>query len=136
MIHFDERWITISWDPHIEAVVAEWKGFAESKDFRAGLEAGLELARQKRARRWLADTLRGPPSTQADQKWTSEIWFPRVIVAGVRWMALVVPQSAITRMSLKGIMSKVTTESLTQAYFEDAASARAWLAATPRFGPG
>ncbi len=130
MIHFDERWITISWDADIQAVVAEWKGYAESKDFRAGLEAGLDLARKKRTTRWLADTCRGAPTSLEDQRWTSQDWFPRVTAAGVRWMALVVPQSAITRLSLKGIMSKVDGRTLTQAYFEDAAAARAWLASS------
>ncbi|WP_437563554.1 hypothetical protein [Sorangium sp. So ce542] len=128
MVYFDERWITISWDEELQAVVAEWKGFAESKEFRAGLEAGLSLARKKMATRWLADTRRGPPSTQEDQQWTSQIWFPRLIAQGVRWMALVVPESAITRMSLKGIMTRVTSTDLTQAYFHDAESARIWLA--------
>lgn len=32
-------------------MVAEWKGFAESKEFRAGLEAGLSLVRKKMATR-------------------------------------------------------------------------------------
>ncbi|WP_437311268.1 hypothetical protein [Sorangium sp. So ce388] len=128
LIYFDERWITISWDEDLQAVVAEWKAFAETKDFRAGLEAGLSLARKKMAIRWLADTRRAPPSTQEDQQWTSQVWFPRAIAQGVRWMALVVPESAITRMSLRGIMTKVTSKELVQEYFPDAAAARAWLA--------
>ena len=128
MIYFDERWITISWDEGLQAVVAEWKGFAESKEFRAGLEAGLDLARAKRARRWLADTRRLGPATLEDQRWASDVWFPRAVAAGVRWMALVVPQSAIARMSLRGVMTKVDGKDLSQEHFDSADAARTWLA--------
>lgn len=128
MIHFDARWVTIRWDADIQAVHAEWKGYSEGKEIRAGLDAGCELLRKKRARRWLADLRKLGPIRQEDQRWMYEVWFPRAIALGLRWMALVEPRSAVARMSVSGVMSRVDSKDIIQSYFDQVELARGWLA--------
>lgn len=127
MIFFNQRWLTVHWDDEIQAVWMEWKGYSEAEEYRSGLDAGAELVRQKRANRWLADMRLLGPVRQEDQDWSNQIWFPRAIAAGVRYMALVSPQAAVARMSVKRIMRRVKDVELVTSYFDEYAPARAWL---------
>lgn len=132
MIHYNERWLTIHWDESTQAVWMEWKAYVEGEDFRSGLDTGLSLIRQKRAYRWLADLRRLGPIRQVDQQWTSDDWFPRAVAAGVRFMALVSPTAAVSRLSVKQIMSKVKDIELVTSNFDDMEDARAWLRDTAK----
>ena len=127
MIHFDEPWLTIHWDEPCQAVRMEWKAYVEGDQARQGLEAGLSLFQRKRASRWLADVRLLGPVRQVDQQWINQDWFPRAIAAGLRFMATVVPKSAIARMSVKQIMSKVNEVDIINCNFDDLEQARHWL---------
>jgi SpoIIAA-like len=127
VIHFDSRWLTIHWDEARQAVWMEWRAYAEGQEYRAGLDAGLSLIRLKRASRWLADLRHLGPVAQPDQAWSNENWFPRALAAGIRSMALVAPETAVARLSVNRIMSRVHEEHLVTAYFSTVESARAWL---------
>lgn len=127
MIYFNERYLTISWDAEIGAVRMEWKEFIDGPPFRAGLDAGLALVEQKKSVKWLADLRRLGPVTLEDQKWSNEDWFPRVIAAGLRYMALVSPRKVVAQMSVRTIMAKVMDKNLTTAHFDEVEQARDWL---------
>lgn len=124
---FDKPYLAIHWDNTFQIVVMQWKGFAQGADFREGLDAGLKILSENKGRRWLADLRQLGVVTQADQKWSNEDWFPRAIQAGIKHMALVVPHSALARMSVNQIMSKVEGIGLVSHYFDSADDARTWL---------
>ena len=127
MIYYDKPWITIRWDESCLAVWAEWKNYVEGDDLRAGMDAGLALLRTMRTSRWLADTRFLKPVRQVDQAWANNDWFPRVLAAGLRWMAIVSPKSSVARLSVKQTLSKVGEDEMVTAYFDDIEDARAWL---------
>ena len=95
---------------------------------------GIELLRQKGANRWLGDCRLLGPITQADQLWMNKDWHPRAAAAGMRWVALVSPQAAVARLSIKYIITKVHHTDLVFNYFDDLESARAWLRSPTRPG--
>ncbi|HEX2572015.1 MAG TPA: hypothetical protein VH877_20900 [Polyangia bacterium] len=127
MIHYDKSFVTLHWDETCQAVWAEWKGYAEGDDFRGALDTGLHLLRTKGSSRWLADTRLMGPIRQIDQAWTNEDWLPRMAAAGTRWMALVLPQSSIARLSIKQILNRINGIDMVITNFPDLESARAWL---------
>ena len=127
MIYLDKRWITVRFDESIQAVVLEWKGYAEGEEYRSGFHAGVELMQQKKACRWLGDCRLLGPITQADQLWMNQVWHPHAAAAGMRWVALVSPKAAVARLSLKYIVTKVNNTELVFNHFDDIESARAWL---------
>jgi hypothetical protein len=55
-VYADEPWLTIRWDSAHNCVHGEWKAFATSVEFRAGLMKGLEAIRDKRATGYVSDT--------------------------------------------------------------------------------
>ncbi|WP_437816374.1 hypothetical protein [Sorangium sp. So ce1078] len=127
MIHLDERWVSISWDADIQAVLVEWKGFADSKELRTALDAAMDLVHRKRAIRCLGDCRRAGPTSQDDQRWANESWLPRMDALGVRRIAYVLPRSAIARMSLTRALARFDGQVLVQAQFDGIDAARAWL---------
>ncbi|WP_437499527.1 hypothetical protein [Sorangium sp. So ce1099] len=127
MIHFEERWVTISWDADVQAVLVEWKGFADSKELRSALDTALDLVRKRKATRCLGDCRRAGPTTQDDQRWANESWLPRTAALGVRQIAYVLPHSAVARMSLTRSVFRFEDQDLVQAQFDDIDAARAWL---------
>ena len=127
MIHFDDTFLTVLWDEPLQCVVMQWKAYVQGEGFQRGLNAGLDLIVKKKASRWLAEMTHMQVIALADQTWANEDWFPRAIAGGIRKMALVYPKSALAKMGVKNIMTKVSDESLQTHYFEDVASARLWL---------
>jgi hypothetical protein len=127
VIYFNERWLVIRWDESIQAVWAEYKGYAEGEEFRAGHEAGLNLLRRRRTSRWLSDARLLAPISQTDQHWMNTDWVPRMIAAGLRWAAVVSPRAAVSRLSVKQIVSKINNVNFVTDNFDDMEVARSWL---------
>ncbi len=127
MIYFDKPFLTIHWEEAEKTVRMEWKAFAQSAEFREGLEKGLELLIKKMTGRWLADMRKMGVISVADQKWSNEDWFPRAVKGGVRFMALVMPTSALSSMGVRNIMNHVGNIPIETRYFDNVEEALAWL---------
>lgn len=127
MIVFNERWVTIHWDEPTQAVWVESKAYAEADEFRVSADVMISLIQRKRCSRYLADNRYLAPISQADQRWIQQEWFPKVVAAGIRWMAVVSAKSSVARLSVKQILSKFNDQTLTIANFDDLEAARSWL---------
>ena len=64
---------------------------------------------------------------QPDQDWANQVWFPRVLSAGLKRMALVIPASGLAKMNVDDILSRLPGTELDVAYFATLAEARDWL---------
>lgn len=130
MAHFDSEYLTITHAPESDAVVMQWKARASGEDFRGGLDRGLALLKEKRTSRWLANMRDLGIVTQEDKEWVNTNWFPRAIEGGMRFMALVVPKSALSKMSVKHIMNEVDGADIVTHYFDDVDDAHVWLSSS------
>jgi hypothetical protein len=117
----------LRWDPGSGAVFIEWHGWADSTEFALLLEAGLRALKQFHGSRWLADCRNMKTIEQSDQEWLDRSWFPRMLAAGLRRMAVLMPKSALAKMNVEDILSKVPGTKLEVAYFATVAQAREWL---------
>lgn len=70
------------------------------------------------------------PVNQNDQRWVNEEWFPQILTAGVRFMAVLMPKAAIARLSARYILNRVNDTTLVTNHFDDMEAARAWLRTT------
>lgn len=124
----DYNFLNISFDPSISTVVMQWKSFAKSEDFRTGLNEGLELLKSKGTSKWLADLRDLGTVAQVDQEWSNNDWYPRAIGGGIRKMAIVMPKSVISSMSVKNILTKVEGVNIETNYFDTVEEAKKWMA--------
>jgi hypothetical protein len=118
----------VRWDPASRAVHIEWQGWADPAEFAAANEAGLRGLTAHGSSRWLGDLRKLKPIQQSDQDWISLDWFPRMLAAGLRRMALVVAVSGLAMMNIRDILGRIPgTSGLDVGYFATVEEARAWL---------
>jgi hypothetical protein len=125
MIFFESRVASVEWRADISAVELRWKTFAKGDEFKEALNKGLELAQMKGAKKWLGDTSQMSAIAPEDQQWSNTDWFPRALAAGLQKMAVVMPKSALAKMSVQSIINKFDTMELRN--FVDKADAVEWL---------
>jgi hypothetical protein len=126
----------VSWEAASRAVFIEWQGWASPEEFAAALDSGVATLIAHHSRLWLADCRGMRAVQQSDQEWIDKHWFPRVIAAGLKRMALVIPTSTLAAMNLKDIMGRIPNTTLDVSYFGSVAEARTWLTTAPTPRPG
>jgi hypothetical protein len=130
-VHHNYPFLTIYWVEEDRCVWLEWKAFVRGAEFRGALEDGLKLLKQKASIRWLADTRHIAALDAEDKVWTSKDWFPRVIAAGLRKMAIVSPEKMIPMMSVDDVIDNTDLQGLEVRYFDTLEEARTWLRRPP-----
>ena len=127
-VFFDRPGVAVMrWDLALRAVCIEWQGWADPAEFAAALEAGLSALSEHRGSRWLADCRNMKTIQQSDQEWIDKSWFPRIIAAGLRRMALVIPKSGLATTTLEDIVSRVPADKIDVAFFATVAEAEGWI---------
>lgn len=124
---FESDVATVRFDVKARAVVLTWKGPASDAAFKEALEAGLSMVKQRAAKRWVGDVRELGVLTQEDQAWVNTDWFPRLIGTGLTHMAVVMPRSALTKLSVGNIMRKVEGTSLTTCNVASPEEGLAWV---------
>jgi SpoIIAA-like len=118
---------TVSWDPTWMAVHTEWHGYADPTEFADVLEAGLLAIREHRCSNGLVDGRNQKVIPQPVQDWIDQDWFPRALAAGLRRLALVIPNSGLARMNIEDVLHRVPGTRLDIAYFATLEEAVAWI---------
>jgi hypothetical protein len=119
---------SVKWDRAGATVMVEWEGWANSAEFAAMLEAGVQALKDHRGSRWLADCRRQKVLSPADQDRADREWLPRALAEGLKQFAVVLPESGLARMNIKDRLKEVPGTRLEVAYFATVEQARDWLA--------
>jgi hypothetical protein len=133
MAFIDEPFVRIDWDEANQCITAEWKGNAHGSVYRSVLDRSLDLVRKHKASRWLAIMVESSGViSPEDSAWLSGDWFPRLVSAGGRRFAIVLPPKGLAALQLNRIKreidsSKDDPNAFANQYFDDVAVARAWL---------
>jgi stage II sporulation SpoAA-like protein len=117
----------VKWDSACKAAHIEWQGWANPAEFAAANDAIIVALRQRGGSRALGDCREMRVIKQSDQDWVNRDWIPRILAAGLRRMALVIPKSGLALMNVQEIMSRVPGTKLDVAYFATVEEARDWL---------
>ena len=134
--------LRILWDDELDAVVMKWREPVGGVPFRDGMSRGLGLLMLKRAERWLADLSWLGMLTKADEAWMNDEFFPRAIDEGLRWLAIVNPESSKSTFSIRELLESqetkllIETDQLVTSSFENEKDARAWLSDCHRVDAG
>jgi hypothetical protein len=136
MAFIDEPFVQIDWDEPGQCIRADWKGaVGRGEPYRAALDRSLALVRKYNARNWLAVMLESSGvMTPEDTEWLRVDWFPRLLAAGGRRFAVVIPAQALAALQLNRIKREIDAEkkdpnAFLNRYFDNIPEARAWLAA-------
>jgi hypothetical protein len=127
MTYFDDEFATVTYDKQTGAVVSVMDEYAEGEDFRRYMNSITDAITDTGADRIIADTSQIPPLDQADQGWSATEWAPRAEDAGLDHMAMVMPESVISEMSVENIV-EMTDDTINRELFDDLDEAKDWIA--------
>lgn len=125
-VYLDAPYASVRWESHAQWVVAEWKAWASSADFRAAQETTLRAVQENRALRFLADTRNARLVLVEDERWMCEDLIPRLALAGIRWTAVVTPENKLTKLIAADVGKTQRSGSQSQ-HFGTLDEAKEWL---------
>jgi hypothetical protein len=126
-VYLDQPYASIRWVSRGPWVLAEWRAWANSTEYRAAHEIVLLALRENRASRNLIDATKSRVVSDDDQKWLVEDWIPRAEAAGRRYTAVVIPTSALARTISENIDKRPRSSRMKIEYFQTLEEAEAWL---------
>jgi hypothetical protein len=121
----------VTWDPTLQAVHTEAQSWADPSEMAAVLEAGLQALTEHGGSRWLADGRSMKVVKQSDQDWIVQEFFPRALAAGLKRIALVIPESGLAMTTLDQLVHRLPASNLEVAFFPTVDEARSWLKESP-----
>jgi hypothetical protein len=128
---FDRNFLTILVNPEQSLIHLKWKGFANSEQFREGLNAALEIVKEQRLKNWLANQKMMEMIMPQDEEWASNNWYPRVALTGLKKMAIVTSLDFLNNASVRRIVSAASGKNdFETRYFVDSGEAKEWLSVT------
>jgi hypothetical protein len=121
----------VEYDIDVPCVSMIWKGYATTAQFREANERVLQEIQQRRSSKLLSDAQEFVLIGATDQNWLSSNWIPRVLQAGVRKIALVMPRFYFNRVAVDAVTQRlaqnVADDLVSIEYFESREAARTWL---------
>ena len=132
LVIVDNASVRLLWDEGLKCVQIGWDGsYVSGPEYRATLLELLDLLAMRRGCRMLFDMRNLPVVSPEDQAWIQEEWMPRSLKVGLRYSAVVMPKSALSRLTLRHIAKDASGIERQRAYFETLEEARAWLKSMP-----
>ena len=126
-IHQDEN-ATLVYYPETKIVYNTFHKQTTSEVFRQVLNAGAEAMKKYGGTKWLSDDREHMAAfTPEDRDWADNDWYPRVVAAGWKTWALVVPRDLIARFNMKEIIEENFRKGIRIMVFSDPDEALKWL---------
>jgi hypothetical protein len=129
MVLLDTDAARVYYYPSKKIVHHELLRFVHGDEFRQVLEKGLEAFRRHLAVKWLSDDRGNGPLKPADASWALNDWAPRVMAAGWKYWAVVLPEKVLGQMNMKRWIETYSAQGVTAQAFSDPDEAMHWLEA-------
>jgi hypothetical protein len=123
----DTDYVTLWYDPEKKIVHHKFHKYIYGKEFRGVLEKGLEVFKEKKAQKWLSDDRNNSALPTEDTNWAQTNWAPRVIAAGWKFWAIVLPQKVIGQINMQHFIDNYSEQGVTVKIFSEPDEARSWL---------
>lgn len=127
-VYVDEPWLLLRWDRAGRHVHSEWRGFANSAEYRAALLKGIQAVKDHSAAAYLSDARKVKVIVEDDQKWVKETWLPLAIAAGLKRIAVVTAASGLGKATLEDMLGMGDEIGLRSRNFDSIAAAMKWIA--------
>jgi hypothetical protein len=119
--------VSLRYYPSKKIVHHELRRFVHGPEFRNVLEKGLEAFKKHRAHKWLSDDRGNGPLKPADAEWALQDWAPRVMAAGWKFWAVVMPEKVLGQMNMRVWIDTYAEKGVTVQAFTDPDEALTWL---------
>ena len=130
-IYLDEPYLSIRWDGVNNLVHAEWRTFANSAEFRAGLTKGIEAIRDHRAAAYISDSRKVKVIVHDDQKWLKDRWLPLALEGGLKRIAFVTAETGLGKLCVEDVSAMCADGGLRSRTVRTLEDARTFVSEVP-----
>lgn len=123
----DDEYVTLWYHPDEKVIHHKIHKFLVPGVFEKLLGRGAELMETHGAVKWLSDDRNNVVVSPEDLKWSDTTWAPRVLKAGFKYWAIVVPSQAVAELQMKALREKRRKQGVLVEMFETVEEAMAWL---------
>jgi hypothetical protein len=99
--------------------------------FRNVMNKGIEVLQQNAAHKWLADDRAVAAWAQEDLDWGNTDWFPRAAKAGWKYWAIIMPEKAVGKMTVKKLADSYSARGVLTRVFSTPEEGKKWLESCP-----
>lgn len=107
-------------------LIQHWSGYASSDNFRLAIKKSIELVADRKIYGIISDARSQAVVKPEDAQYAAEA-MPKLMEAGLKAMAFVVPESVFTQMSLDKFKINTEEQSGNTRYFDNIQSAEDWI---------
>jgi hypothetical protein len=119
--------VTLWYYPQLKLVHHRMLKPPDSAAFRDLLTKGAEVAEHFKAPKWLSDDRGNTVVREPDADWAEREWLPRVLRAGFKYWAIVLPTAAIGKLNMRRLATEHLQKGLTSAVMDTPEEAFEWL---------
>jgi hypothetical protein len=101
--------------------------YCYSDIFREMLTNGLEAFQKYHCTKWLSDDRKFGAILPADKDWADEFWQPKMLAAGWRYWAMVLPEKVTGKMNIEKVVRELEALGIVASYHTDPEVALMWL---------
>lgn len=123
----DNEYATLLYHPDKKIVHHQFKQWVPGKVFREILTKGVETLEKNGGAKWLSDDRGNAAIPPEDAEWATTVWSPRVVKAGWKFWAIVMPEKVLGQMNMRQFISLNAELGVTVRLFSDPIEAMAWL---------
>lgn len=128
MLLYETDYLTITWDEKLKCAIVKRVGFVVGEDFRYHNLKLIEIFQERKISKFISDVTEMKVISPDDQKWFDMIFFPNLYQAGLRYMAILEPKSAITKLSVGAIKKIANQAGVEVKQFSSFEQAAVWIA--------
>ena len=118
---------SVKWVEADQMTLVQWEGWANSTEFTALLEAEVRALQENGGSCVLADCRLQRVLNPSEQQRANREWVPRVVEAGLKRFAVVLPLNELAAGHLRERLGEVPETAFEVAYFTSVEEAAMWL---------
>lgn len=123
----ENEFAAVWYHPEEKVVHHKVRKWMSADGFKKMLTAGADCLEKHHCQKWLSDERANAVVPPGIAEWGQQVWTPRVLKAGFKWWAILMPDKATGKLSMRGFIDMYRGLGVTVEIFADEQSAMAWL---------
>lgn len=116
--------VTVAIEEKTKVMTQKWNGYSSSQIFREAIDKSLDAVKKNGVKAILNDTLDQAVVKPEDSQYAASV-MPKLFMSGLKAMAIVLPKSVFTQMSIKKFQEE--TKGANIKLFTSTADASEWI---------
>ena len=126
-IVLDNKLVTIWYYPTVKIIHHQFHHYTFGEPFREILMTALEAFEKHRCIKWLSDDRKFGALLPEDKAWGDAVWRPRVLEAGWKYWAMVLPGKVTGQMNIQKMVEEYAAMGVITKVHSDPEEAMKWL---------